>query len=169
MDDGRLTDSKGRTVSFRNTIIIMTSNLGSPEIAEHAGDSHAQRGAVETVLKSAFPPEFLNRIDSTIIFQPLAKDEIAEIVGLQLVQVAHRLKERRITVETSPALSTLIADEGYDPVFGARPLKRVIQDRVLDPLSMEIIEGRIVEGDTVAIDVKKGEVVFSTAKPKKGK
>ena len=168
MDDGRLTDSKGRTVSFRNTIIIMTSNLGSPEIAEHAGDAHAQRGAVETVLKSAFPPEFLNRIDSTIIFQPLSKEEIAEIVGLQLVQVALRLKERRITVETSPALAAFIADEGYDPVFGARPLKRVIQDRVLDPLSMEIIEGRVGEGDTVTIDTKKGEVTFTKHKPKKG-
>lgn len=169
MDDGRLTDAKGRTVNFRNTVIIMTSNLGSPEIAEHVGDTHAQRGAIETVLKSAFPPEFLNRIDATIIFQPLSKEEIRAIVGLQLRSLDARLHERRITVTTTDAVADFIAEEGYDPVFGARPLKRVIQDRVLDPLSMELIEGRIVDGDTVTIDVAKGEVTFAKGKPKKGK
>ncbi len=169
MDDGRLTDAKGRTVNFRNTVIIMTSNLGSPEIAEHVGDTHAQRGAIETVLKSAFPPEFLNRIDATIIFQPLSKEEIRSIVGLQLRSLDARLHERRVSVVTTEALQDLIAEEGYDPVFGARPLKRVIQDRVLDPLSMELIEGRIVDGDTVTIDVAKGEVTFVKGKPKKGK
>ena len=169
MDDGRLTDAKGRTVSFRNTVIIMTSNLGSPEIAEHAGDTSTQRGAIDRVLKSAFPPEFLNRIDSTIIFQPLSKEEITEIVGLQLAEVATRLKERRITVESSASLAALVAQEGYDPIFGARPLKRVIQDRVLDPLSMEVIEGRISDGDTVAIDTKGGDVTFTKKRPTKMK
>ncbi len=165
MDDGRLTDAKGRTVNFRNCVIIMTSNLGSSEIAEHVGDAQAQRTAIETVLKSTLPPEFLNRIDATIIFQPLTRDEIAHIVGLQLKAVTERLKDKRISIETTPALETFIADLGYDPVFGARPLKRVIGEHVLDPLSMEIIEGRINEGDTVVIDAK-GEAVLITKKKK---
>ncbi len=175
MDDGRLTDAKGRTVNFRNTVIIMTSNLGSSEIAEHpigelkaasngASVINKQREVVERVLKTALPPEFLNRIDATIIFQPLAREEIASIVGLQLHAVAERLKEKHITVESTPALQELIATLGYDPVFGARPLKRVISERVLDPLSMEIIEGNISEGDSALIDVIKDEVVITKKK-----
>ncbi len=167
MDDGRLTDAKGRTVNFRNCVIIMTSNLGSSEIAEHVGDSQAQRTAIETVLKSTLPPEFLNRIDATIIFQPLTRDEIAHIVGLQLKAVIERLKDKRITIETTPALETFIADLGYDPIFGARPLKRVIGEHVLDPLSMEIIEGRIHEGDIVVIDAKGKEVLITKKKKTK--
>lgn len=167
MDDGRLTDAKGRMVNFRNTVIIMTSNLGSPEIAEHVGKIDAQRKAIEAVLKTALPPEFLNRIDATIIFQPLSKSEIGEIVTLQLAQVGTRLTEKHMTIETTPALGKLIADLGYDPVFGARPLKRVIQDKVLDPLSMEIIEGNIEAGDSVLIDAKDGEVVITKKKTKK--
>lgn len=166
MDDGRLTDAKGRTVNFRNTVIIMTSNLGSPEIAEHVGKVDAQRKAIEAVLKTALPPEFLNRIDATIIFQPLSKSEIGEIVTLQLAQVGTRLTEKHMTIETTPALGKLIADLGYDPVFGARPLKRVIQDKVLDPLSMEIIEGNIEAGDSVLIDAKDGEVIITKKKTK---
>ena len=167
MDDGRLTDAKGRTVNFRNCVIIMTSNLGSSEIAEHVGDTGAQRTAIESVLKSTLPPEFLNRIDATIIFQPLTRLEIAHIVGLQLKAVTERLKDKRITIETTPALETFVADLGYDPVFGARPLKRVIGEHVLDPLSMEIIEGRINEGDTVVIDAKGKEVVINKKKKTK--
>jgi ATP-dependent Clp protease ATP-binding subunit ClpB len=167
MDDGRLTDAKGRTVNFRNTVIIMTSNLGSSEIAEHVGDTDAQRGAIEMVLKTGLPPEFLNRIDATIIFQPLAREEIASIVGLQLHAVSERLKEKHITIESTPALQQLIAALGYDPIFGARPLKRVISERVLDPLSMEIIEGHIGEGDHVLIDVKDGEVLIEKKKKQK--
>ncbi len=158
MDDGRLTDSRGRTVNFRNAVVIMTSNLGSSEIAEHASDQAAQRGAIETVMKSAFPPEFINRIDATVIFQPLSREEIGRIVRLQLEAVARRLKERHIEVDFETPIIELIADEGYDPVFGARPLKRVIQDRVLDPLSSRIIEGKVSEGDTIVITAKKGEV-----------
>ena len=161
MDDGRLTDAKGRTVSFRNTLIIMTSNLGSSEIAEHAGDATAQRVAIEAVLKSHFPPEFLNRIDASIVFQPLEKKEISEIVDLQLQFVSKRLKERRISIETTKALANLISDIGYDPVFGARPLQRVIQEKILDPLSMMIVDGEIQDGGSVQIDVEKGEVVIS--------
>ncbi len=167
MDDGRLTDAKGRTVNFRNCVIIMTSNLGSSEIAEHVGDTHAQRGAIETVLKTVLPPEFLNRIDATIIFQPLAKSEIASIVGLQLKAVAERLKEKRITIEVTKAAEALIADMGYDPVFGARPLKRVIGEHVLDPLSMEIIEGRVNEGDAVLVDTHGAEITVSKKKKTK--
>ncbi len=162
MDDGRLTDSKGRTVSFRNTVIIMTSNLGSSEIAEHAGTPLAQRTATEGVLKHALPPEFLNRIDATIIFQPLTKNEIGSIVSLELTKVTQRLHERHIAISTTKELSAYIADLGYDQVFGARPLQRVIQEKVLDPLSMEIIDGRISEGDIVTIGIKDGEVSFTT-------
>ena len=158
MDDGRLTDSKGRTVNFRNSVIIMTSNLGSSEIAEHAGNADAQRGAIETMLKGTLPPEFLNRIDSTIIFQPLTKDETALIAALQLALVVERLKGRHINIEIDRSLAELVAEEGYDPVFGARPLKRVIQEKVLDPLSMEIIDGKITDGDSVVLSAKNGKV-----------
>lgn len=156
MDDGRLTDARGRTVDFKNTVIIMTSNLGSSEIAAHARDHTAQRRAVETVVRQAFPPEFLNRVDATIIFQPLAKEEIVSIVTLELAKVEKRLAERGISIETSAALRAHVADVGYDPVFGARPLKRVIQEAILDPLSLEIIEGKIAEGDKVVLDWKAG-------------
>ena len=169
MDDGRLTDAKGRTVSFQSSIIIMTSNLGSGEIAEHAGNPDTQRTAIEGVLKHALPPEFLNRIDATIIFQPLKKEEIGTIVSLELTKVSARLLMRHITAETTKELSAYIADLGYDPVFGARPLKRVIQDKVLDPLSMEIIEGRITEGDTVTIGMKDGVVSITTHSRKNDK
>ncbi|HSE35020.1 MAG TPA: ATP-dependent chaperone ClpB [Candidatus Paceibacterota bacterium] len=164
MDDGRLTDAKGRTVNFRNTVIIMTSNMGSSEIAEHGDDPKAQREAVEHVLKAALPPEFVNRIDATMIFQPLAREEIRSIVDLQLALVAKRLADRHITITSTKGLAAAIAELGYDPVFGARPLKRVIQDRVLDPLALEIVEGKIVEGETIALDMKDGELVIKKKK-----
>ena len=163
MDDGRLTDAKGRTVSFRNTLIIMTSNLGSDEIAQHALDGEAQRAATLSVLKQVLPPEFLNRIDATVIFQPLSKKEIEQIVVLELEKVAARLKEKHIVVEITKELSAYIAFTGYDPVFGARPLKRVIQEKVLDPLSLEIIDGKIKEGDSVSIGIKDDAVQFHIA------
>jgi ATP-dependent Clp protease ATP-binding subunit ClpB len=167
MDDGRLTDARGRTVNFRNSVIIMTSNLGSQEIAEHAGNPEEQQKAITAVIKSQFPPEFINRIDATIIFQPLQKEEIMTIVGLQLADVALRLKERHIAITWSPELIQFIADVGYDPVFGARPLKRVIQDKVLDPLSLEIIDGNIAEGDVVNVGVDDGVVTVTKTKKKK--
>jgi ATP-dependent Clp protease ATP-binding subunit ClpB len=154
LDDGRLTDSRGRTVDFRNTVIIMTSNIGSSEIAKHTGDREAQERAVDQILKETFRPEFLNRIDDTIIFQPLSRDDIKEIVDLQLNQVERRLSEKNIKIEITKEAKVQLGIKGYDPVFGARPLKRVIQNLILDELAMQIVEGQIKEGDTVKIDYK---------------
>jgi ATP-dependent Clp protease ATP-binding subunit ClpB len=167
MDDGRLTDARGRTVNFQNTVIIMTSNLGSDVIAEHVGDHVKQRELVMQVLKSALPPEFINRIDATITFQPLGEKEIAEIVKLQLTQVADRLKTRHIELVLDDSVALHIAKDGYDPVFGARPLKRVIQDQLLDPLSMELIEGRLHDGDVAHITYQDGKVNISKKTKKK--
>ncbi|PIP65267.1 ATP-dependent chaperone ClpB [Candidatus Peregrinibacteria bacterium CG10_big_fil_rev_8_21_14_0_10_49_16] len=160
LDDGRLTDSKGRTVDFRNTVIVMTSNLGSTDIAKHADNHVLQMKAVHDLLRVHFRPEFLNRIDDTIIFQPLSKVQITDIVDLQLQRVIQRLEKRHIIVSFTKVAKDFIAERGYDPVFGARPLKRVIQDLILDELSMQIIEGKITEGDTVKVDVKDKKIVI---------
>lgn len=154
LDDGRLTDSKGRTVDFRNTVIIMTSNLGSREIAEHAGDIDTQEKEVRKMIAQFFRPEFINRVDDIVIFQPLSEDDIGEIVGLQLEKVAARLEKRDIRMQVTDEAKRAIGKAGYDPVFGARPLKRYIQDKILDELSLEIVEGKIGEGATVVIDAE---------------
>ena len=160
LDDGRLTDAKGRTIDFKNTIIIMTSNIGSSEIAAHADDPEAQRKAIIQLLHRTFRPEFLNRVDDTIIFQHLNEAEIASIVELQMKRVAERLAKKNITVEITAEASRHLAQAGFDKVFGARPLKRLIQNEILDELSLEIIEGRIVEGDTVTIAVSGGHIIL---------
>jgi ATP-dependent Clp protease ATP-binding subunit ClpB len=160
LDDGRLTDSKGRTVNFKNTVIIMTSNLGSKDIAEHQGDRAAQEKAVQDQLRQHFKPEFLNRVDEIIIFQPLQKEEIKEIVKLQIELVKKRLTQQGITLEVEENALSSLADAGYDEVFGARPLKRLIQHTILDPLSLQIIDGEVKGGDTVKVTVKNGEVVL---------
>lgn len=161
LDDGRLTDNRGRTVNFKNTVIIMTSNLGSSAIAEHANDPKAQETAVQTALRQRFKPEFLNRIDDTIIFQPLQKQEIREIVRIQLNHAQARLDERKITLTVSDAALDAIAEAGYDPVFGARPLKRLIQSAILDPLALKIIEGEVSVDDTIVVDQKNNQLVLT--------
>ncbi|MEZ4500929.1 MAG: ATP-dependent chaperone ClpB, partial [Thermomicrobiales bacterium] len=160
LDDGRLTDGQGRTVDFRNTIVIMTSNLGSATIAALAGDEAEMRSRVMDVLRSEFRPEFLNRIDEIVIFKPLTRDELGEIVEIQLRRVSDRLADRHISLQITPAARALIATLGYDPVYGARPLKRVIQKQVLDPLSMKLIGGEIAEGETVIVDGRDGQLTF---------
>ncbi len=160
LDDGRLTDSRGRTVDFRNTVIIMTSNIGSSEIAKHTGDREEQEKSVDKILKETFRPEFLNRIDDTIIFQPLSRDDIKDIVELQLNQVEKRLAQKNIKLDITKEAKVQLGIKGYDPVFGARPLKRVIQNTILDELAMQIIEGKIKEGDTVKVDFKNNKFVF---------
>ncbi|MGD9711487.1 MAG: AAA family ATPase, partial [Thermomicrobiales bacterium] len=160
LDDGRLTDGQGRTVDFRNTVPIMTSNLGSATIAALAGDESEMRSKVMDVLRSEFRPEFLNRIDEVVIFKPLSREELGEIVEIQLQRVSSRLEDRDITLQITPAAKSLIARVGYDPVYGARPLKRVIQKQVLDPLSVKLIGGEISEGETVIIDERAGELTF---------
>jgi len=155
LDDGRLTDGQGRTVSFRNTVLIMTSNVGSQYVTEFAkSDDHAgMKAAVEESLRMTFRPEFLNRVDEIVVFHSLTLDEIAEIVVLQLAQVRARLAERKISLEVTPAATERIALEGFDPVYGARPLKRVIQREVVDRVAKSLIDGSILEGATVIVDL----------------
>jgi ATP-dependent Clp protease ATP-binding subunit ClpB len=161
LDDGRLTDGKGRTVDFRNTLIIMTSNVGSQFIKDLSQDYEAMEKEVRKALESSFRPEFLNRIDEIIIFRALDKSTIAKIVELQFALLQKRLQERKIKLVITPQAVTLLAEHGFDPVYGARPLKRTIQQEVQNPLALEILEGRFREGDTVNIDVdKKGQLTF---------
>jgi ATP-dependent Clp protease ATP-binding subunit ClpB len=161
LEDGRLTDGKGRTVDFKNTIVIMTSNLGSQAIKELGRDYGAMEKEVHKVLEAHFRPEFLNRVDEVIIFRSLGKEAILEIVGLQLDLLAKRLAERKIGLDVSKEAKELLAERGFDPVYGARPLKRVIQRDVQNPLAMKILAGEFGEGDTAAIGVDKaGEIAF---------
>ena len=164
LDDGRLTDGQGRTVDFRNTVLIMTSNLGSSVIQERAGqDFERVRDGVMEVLREHFRPEFLNRVDEIIVFKPLTEDQLTAIVDIQLKRLERRLQERRITLVVTDAARTLLARRGWDPVYGARPLKRAIQRMVQDPLAMMLLEGGFGEGDTVTVDVKGGELSFEKA------
>ncbi len=155
LDDGRLTDGQGRVVSFKNAIVIMTSNVGSQfirEFAEH-GDEKAMRTAIETSLRTTFRPEFLNRIDDTVVFNALSMSAIEPIVELQLAEVRERLQERRVSLEVCPAALERLAIEGYDPVFGARPLRRLIQKAVVDAVAEKIVAGQVPDGATVVIDI----------------
>ncbi|MFN8667613.1 MAG: ATP-dependent chaperone ClpB [Gemmatimonadaceae bacterium] len=150
LDDGRLTDSQGRTVDFRNVVIIMTSNVGSSFILEHAGsDWTLVETSVLGALRQQFKPEFLNRVDDIIVFRPLGREQIGHIVELQLARLRKLLAERKITLELSDEAKTLVADEGYDPAFGARPLKRAIQRLLQNPLALAILDGRFGDGDTI--------------------
>jgi ATP-dependent Clp protease ATP-binding subunit ClpB len=152
LDDGRLTDSQGRTVDFRNTVIIMTSNVGSHFILEHAGGDRAMVEAqVMLELRKQFKPEFLNRVDDIIIFRPLGMGEIEKIVDLQLKRLERLLTEKKITLDVSPEAKAVIAEEGYDPAFGARPLKREIQRLIQNPLAMAVLEGRFNDGDHIVV------------------
>jgi ATP-dependent Clp protease ATP-binding subunit ClpB len=157
LDDGRLTDGKGRTVDFRNTIIIMTSNLGSQTIKEFSLDYETMEHEVKKILESAFRPEFLNRIDEIVIFRALSKDSILKIVDLQLDHLRKRLEERKIRLEVSARAKQLLAERGYDPVYGARPLKRTIQQDVQNPLALQLLEGNFKGGETVKIDTDKNK------------
>ena len=163
LDDGRLTDGQGRTVDFRNTVVIMTSNLGSHIFREYEKPDKV-RPLLMQELRNTLRPEFLNRIDEIVIFHALGREEIARIVDIQLAGLRKRLQDRRIHLEVTEAARTLLAREGYDPTYGARPLKRTIQRLVQDPLAMQMLEGKFVEGDTVEVGAKGGELVFSRAK-----
>jgi ATP-dependent Clp protease ATP-binding subunit ClpB len=165
LDDGRLTDSHGRTVDFKNTVIIMTSNLGSHIIQDLAGERlyEEMRKRVMDVLQTEFRPEFLNRIDEIIIFRSLSRDQIQNIVDIMLENLERRLGDRKLHIELTDSAKDLIANEGYDVVYGARPLKRTIQKRILDPLAMEVLQGHFQEGDTVAVDNEGGQLVFKKA------
>jgi ATP-dependent Clp protease ATP-binding subunit ClpB len=168
LDDGRLTDGQGRTVDFKNTVVIMTSNVGSHLIAEvvSAGDTSLSEGIrrqVMDVLRQQFRPEFLNRVDEIIVFHPLSRDEMRSIIDIQLRGLMKRLEDRKIRVELADRAKDLLIAEGYDPMYGARPLKRVIQRRVLDPLAVRVLEGEFREGDVIRIDAPRGELEFVKA------
>jgi len=174
LDAGRLTDAKGRKVNFKNTIIIMTSNIGSDLIQKYARggtigfapeekesvSEKAIKNKIQDALRERFKPEFLNRIDEIIIFKSLSKKDVEKIVSLQLEKVKNRLKERKIKISFSPEAKKLIAEIGYNPTYGARPLKRVIQKEILDPLALKIVSGEIKEGDKVKIDAKNKKIVI---------
>jgi ATP-dependent Clp protease ATP-binding subunit ClpB len=175
LDDGRLTDGQGRTVDFRNTIIIMTSNIGSPIIQEYFMDGRTSVGARQAMedkvmaeLKKHFRPEFLNRVDDVIIFQSLDEEELSKIVDIQVARLEKRLAQQNLTLDVDAGAKKLLAKEGYDPQFGARPLKRAIQQLLLDPLAMKLLDGEIKPGDRIKVTEEKGELKFQRPQKRTG-
>ncbi|HEY9644549.1 MAG TPA: AAA family ATPase, partial [Coleofasciculaceae cyanobacterium] len=163
LDDGRVTDSQGRTVDFKNTIIIMTSNIGSQYILDVSGDDERyeeMRSRVMEAMRSNFRPEFLNRIDEVIIFHSLQKSELRQIVQLQVARLSQRLSDRKMTLRLSDTALDFLAEVGYDPVFGARPLKRAIQRELETQIAKAILRGEFVNGDTIFVDVENERLAF---------
>jgi len=161
LDDGRLTDGHGRTVDFKNTVVIMTSNVGSQWIQEPSLDEEEKKNRSMEALRATFKPEFLNRIDDIIMFHALRLEDIQHIVEIQLGLIDKRLKERKLSLELTPDAKNYIAQQGYSPVYGARPLKRALQKLVLDPLALDILAGKFAEGDHIVVGLAKGEIAFS--------
>jgi ATP-dependent Clp protease ATP-binding subunit ClpB len=166
LDDGRLTDGQGRTVDFRNTVIIMTSNLGSSAIQELAGERNYERmkQAVLEVVGAHFPPEFINRIDDSVVFHPLGRGEIRRIVDIQLGYLRRRLAERELHLELDDAARDRLGEAGYDPVYGARPLKRAIQQQLENPLAQRILKGEFAPGDLIRVSAADGKLEFQKAR-----
>lgn len=170
LEDGRLTDSKGRVVSFKNTILIMTSNIGSDIIAKEAplgfidngkvSQKEGLRDKVQDALKEKFRPEFINRIDEIVIFDYLGPEEIKQIVDLELKKVQKRLEKKDIKISVSEKAKQLLAEKGFDPSLGARPLKRIIQKLILDPMAFKIVTGEIKDGDKIQIEAENKEIVL---------
>ena len=167
LDDGRLTDGQGRTVDFRNTLIIMTSNIGSPQISEHFALGEAANEVLHTSvmgeMKRHFRPEFLNRVDDSIIFGSLNETQLGAIVDIQLNRVDMRLADQKLTLAVDDSARVFLAKVGYDPQFGARPLKRAIQQHLLDPLALKLLDGDFKPGDAITAEVKEDSVEFSLA------
>jgi ATP-dependent Clp protease ATP-binding subunit ClpB len=165
LDDGRLTDGQGRTVDFKNTVVIMTSNIGSTIIADAGGAVSEQvKEEVLSVLRGAFHPEFLNRVDEIVVFHALTREHLARIIEIQLATVTRRLAQRHIGITFTPAAEALLIDEGFDPTYGARPLKRTVQRLVLDPLALKVLGGELHDGDQVTVDAVDGRLEFSSAR-----
>jgi len=160
LDDGRLTDGQGRTVDFKNTVVIMTSNVGSQYLQDVTHDEAEMKREVLAALRAQFRPEFLNRVDEIITFHPLGQEQLRTIVEIQLQAVANRLADRHVRLELTDRAKALLATEGYDAVYGARPLKRVIQRDVLNPLSLKLLQGELRDGELVRIDAREGSLVF---------
>jgi ATP-dependent Clp protease ATP-binding subunit ClpB len=159
LDDGRITDGQGRTVDFRNTVIILTSNIGSQHIL-HESNAEQREALVTEALRAHFRPEFLNRIDETVIFDRLDRADISQIVELQLTRVRQRLAKQQLALALSAEAREFIGNQGYDPIYGARPLKRAIQHHLLDPLSLLVLEGAFTEGDVIQANLDHGELAF---------
>ncbi|MBM4434062.1 MAG: AAA family ATPase, partial [Chloroflexi bacterium] len=160
LDDGRLTDGHGRTVDFKNTVVIMTSNVGSTFLSETGIDEDAMRRHVMDALRGHFRPEFLNRIDEVVFFRRLTEEQLMEVVEKETAMLARRLAQRKVSLELSPGAKVHISREGFDPVYGARPIRRAIQRLVLDPLAQKLLAGEFSEGDTVYVDMRAGSVEF---------
>jgi ATP-dependent Clp protease ATP-binding subunit ClpB len=163
LDDGRLTDGQGRTVDFRNTLLILTSNLGSNFLVDPTMEPQAKRDSVMSVVRASFKPEFLNRLDEIVVFDALTRDELAHIVDLQLALLERRLAVRRITIDVTEAARAWLAETGYDPAYGARPLRRLIQTAIGDQLARLLISGEVTDGGKVTVDVKDGELTLTPA------
>jgi ATP-dependent Clp protease ATP-binding subunit ClpB len=166
LDDGRLTDGQGRTVDFRNTVVIMTSNLGSQVIQEHAGEKNYVRmkSAVLEIVQQNFRPEFVNRIDDIVVFHPLGTEQIRAIVDIQLGQLRKRLVERGLDLALDDRARDLLGEAGFDPVYGARPLKRAIQQQIENPLAQQLLQGRYLPGDRIHVGVgEDGRLAFGKA------
>jgi ATP-dependent Clp protease ATP-binding subunit ClpB len=166
LDDGRLTDGHGRTVDFRNTVIVMTSNLGSQRIQELAGEEHYARmkAGVLEIVSQHFRPEFLNRIDDVVVFHPLQREQIRRIVDIQLEYLRRRLGEREIALVLDDSARDRLAEAGFDPVYGARPLKRAIQQQLENPLAQRILKGDFGPGDTIRVGAPEvGQLTFTRA------
>jgi ATP-dependent Clp protease ATP-binding subunit ClpB len=164
LDDGRLTDGQGRTVDFKNTVVIMTSNVGERWLHEYEGmnEDEMQRHIRQRLREEGFRPEFINRIDEIVVFHPITREQVKNIVDIQINRLRPRLAERHITLHLSEAAKELLASEGYDPQFGARPLKRVIQREVENRIARAILDGTIHEGSRVEIDVRNGKLVLTS-------
>jgi ATP-dependent Clp protease ATP-binding subunit ClpB len=166
LDDGRLSDNQGHTVDFTNTIIVMTSNIGSQaiqEISQEGGGEQEVREAVMSALQTRFLPEFLNRVDEIILFHPLSAPNIRAIARLQLVRLQKQLAQKQIEIEVTEKALDAIAAQGYDPMYGARPLKRIIQQKIQNPLAVELLRQRLPEGSKVRVDFVEGEFTFGRA------
>lgn len=170
LEDGRLTDGKGRKVDFRNTVLVMTSNVGSAALFELAGtDPERARKEATEALRATFRPEFLNRIDDIVLFNPLGREQLEKIVDLQLASVSKLLAGRQVRIELTPAARALVLTEGYDPAYGARPLRRTVQRLVQDPLALQILEGKVLPGNVVRVDASNGQMKFERIEPKPAK
>ena len=163
LDDGRLTDGHGRTVDFRNSVIVMTSNLGSQRIQEHSGEGYeSMKAAVMEVVGQHFRPEFINRVDELVVFHPLNREQIQIIAGIQLSHLQKRLANAGLKLDVSEKALALLGDAGFDPVYGARPLKRAIQTELENPLAHKILSGDFADGETIKVDSADGSFLFSS-------
>jgi ATP-dependent Clp protease ATP-binding subunit ClpB len=165
LDDGRLTDGQGRTVDFTNAVVILTSNLGSQALAEEGLSQDEMEARVREALKAHFRPEFLNRIDDVVVFHRLDRDDLRHVVDIQVARLAKVLSQRELGLEVTDAARDRLAAEGYDPVYGARPLKRLLQTEVQNEIARRVLAGELGAGDTVVVDVRGGAFTFQKATP----